>query len=77
MPSIANAAANPGVLQNTIGVCSTLNVPATPGTIAAIINPNCTAALNFPAILQAGAGAAAAAIHGGVALQLHPEKGKK
>jgi hypothetical protein len=75
-PSIANAAANPGVLQNTIGVCSTLNVPATPGTIAAIINPNCTAALNFPAILQAGTGAAAAAIHGGVALQLHPEKGK-
>ena len=58
-PSLSNNAANPGVNSDSIGVCSTLNVPANPGTVAAILNPNCTAALNFPGILQPGTGAAA------------------
>jgi len=75
-PSLTNTAAEPGVLSNTIGICSTLNVPAVAGTIAAILNPNCSAALNFPAILQPGNGAAAAAFHNGVSEQLTPEKGK-
>ena len=75
-PSLTNAAANPGVLTDTVGICSTLNVPANPGTIAAILNPTCSAALNYPAILQPGNGAAAAALHNGVAQQLTPEKGK-
>ena len=53
-----------------------MNVPAVPGTVAAILNPNCSAALNYPAILQPGNGAAAAAFHNGVVEQLSPEKGK-
>jgi outer membrane receptor protein involved in Fe transport len=75
-PSLTNAAANPGVTTDSVGICTTLNVPAAPGTVAAILNPTCSAALNFPAVLQPGSGAAAAALHDGVALQLRPEKGK-
>ena len=77
-PSLSNIAANPGAITtNTIGVCSTLNVAANPGTIAAIINPTCSAALNFPGILQAGTGPSQAPIEpGGVVQELHPEKGK-
>lgn len=75
-PSLTNAAANPGVLSDTVGICSTLNTAATPGTIAAYLNPTCSQALNFPGILQPGTGEAAKALYGGTALQLKPEKGK-
>ena len=75
-PSTTNYSNGTPTLTSGTAVCAVTGVPAKPGTIAAIINPNCTAALNYPVILQAGAGSSTAALRpGGVAIPLKPEKG--
>jgi len=62
-----------GDTGNSEPTCPVVGKPATPGTAAAILDPNCTAALQFLGgiSLQGGAGAAAPIF--GPGHQIHPE----
>ena len=47
-PGAVNTASYPsGGIANTVGTCPVVGQKAVPGTIAALIDPNCTAALQF------------------------------
>jgi iron complex outermembrane receptor protein len=72
--SAVNAAVGTGS-ANSVGTCPVVGVPAVPGTIAALIDPNCTQALQFLGGLSLlnSAQSAAAIRPGGV--HLTPEKG--
>ena len=72
--SAVNSAVGTGA-ANTVGTCPVVGVKAVPGTIAALIDPNCTQALQFLGGLSLlnSAQSAAAIRPGGV--NLTPEKG--
>jgi iron complex outermembrane receptor protein len=65
-----------GAASNTIGTCATVGQPATPGSIAALIDPTCSASLQFLGGLSLlNAAQSAAAIRPG-GVHLTPEKGE-
>lgn len=72
--SAVNSAVGTGA-TNSVGTCPVVGQPAVPGTIAALIDPNCSAALQFLGGLSLlnSAQSAAAIRPGGV--HLTPEKG--
>ncbi len=65
-----------GVTTNSLAACQTVGGTPVPGSVAAILNPNCTAALQFPGGLsiRGGAGGSAFLRPGGAAVG--PEKAK-
>ena len=70
-PSPTNIAA--GANSNTTPTCPIVGVPAVPGSAAAILNPNCTAALLYPGILPAGFGVGHALDTPGNVFHVDPE----
>jgi iron complex outermembrane receptor protein len=70
-PAPTNIAA--GATSNTTPTCPVVGVPAVKGSAAAILDPNCTAALQFLGILPAGFGVGHALDTPGDVFHLNPE----